>query len=167
MFSTCMFVATIQTQNCFSFDWISSWTGLNKEFSMCKVLWKLICFVFSSFLFLIYVQFIWRKSKNKTVVALSLSTALIPGEKCSPVALRLAEPWSRAGLGCLATALATLFRDGERLWRADTLFWSALLTPTSKEERQDYTNMQTSVKCTAEKANLCLTSSYVSDFAQV
>lgn len=76
------------------------------------------------------------------VVALSLSTAPVPGEECSPVALRLAELWSRAGLGCLAATLATLFRDGERVWRADTLFWSALLMPTSKEERQDYTDMQ-------------------------
>lgn len=81
-----------------------------------------------------------------TLLSLSLSTALIPGEKCSPVALRLAEPWSTAGLECLAATLATPFRDGERVWRADTLFWSALLMPTSREERQDYTNMQTSVK---------------------
>lgn len=48
-----------------------------------------------------------KKCFNYLGVALSLSTALTPGEKCSPVALRL------AGLGCLAAALATPFRDGE------------------------------------------------------
>lgn len=50
-------VCSNKTQNCFSFDWISSWT----EFSICKVLWKL---VFLSFLLLVYVQFIWSQSKN-------------------------------------------------------------------------------------------------------
>lgn len=75
------------------------------------------------------------ESVDWNLAALSLSTAPIPGEECSPVALRLAEPWSGAGLGCLAAALATLFRDGERLWRADTLFCSALLRPTSTKRR--------------------------------
>lgn len=122
------FVATIQTLNWSSFDCICSRIGLNKEN------WTRVMYMFTSY-----------------EVALSLSTAPIPGEECSPVTLRLAEPWSRAGLGCLAAALATLFRDGERHWRADTLLWSALLTATSREERQDYTNMQTSVTCTAER----------------
>lgn len=115
----------------FSLDWISSWIA-----RFCGVSNTYTC-VFSSYdtsLKIWWVKF-WLHSLYPR--------HRFPGEECSPVALRLAEPWSRAGLGCLAAALATLFRDGERLWRADTLFWSALLEPTSKEERQDYTNMQT------------------------
>lgn len=70
----------------------------------------------------------------------------------SPVALRLAEPWSRAGLGCLAAALATLFRDGERLWRTDTLFWSTLLMPIGKKERHCYPG----IWFLSQKKNGCL-----------